>query len=135
MQPLTDFLLEEFRGLDYSVEMAFDVTKTLSVFRAFYEEMGRKYSEYTDETIRQCLGEISNEHADVCPLCSAFRGADHAPQVRGFIAEILSFSDKIKVSCGWDEGIYLAQNIGSGNRILQDRLQKVSRLLGSSPPI
>lgn len=51
--------------MDYNAEMAFDATKVLSLFRAFYEELGRKFLPWTDDVISQCWDEINSEHDEV----------------------------------------------------------------------
>ncbi|KAH8835425.1 hypothetical protein DL96DRAFT_1702409 [Flagelloscypha sp. PMI_526] len=80
VQPLIDFILESFRNLDYNAEMTFDIVKTMNLFRAVYEEMGWKFKEFADDAIQQSWGAISNHHDDV----------------RGYISELLAFSEKIK---------------------------------------
>ncbi|EFI28576.1 membrane protein [Coprinopsis cinerea okayama7 len=80
VQPLVDYLVSSFRTMDYNPEMSFDVVKVISLWRAFYEELGRKFVPWTDETVERSWTQISNEHDDV----------------RAFIGEILAFSQNIK---------------------------------------
>jgi len=64
-QPLVDYLCEEFHSMDYNGESSFDAIRTLSLFRAFYEELNWKFSAWADETIARCWPEICSEHDDV----------------------------------------------------------------------
>ncbi|KAL0579785.1 Proteasome activator BLM10 [Marasmius crinis-equi] len=80
IQPLFDHVLELFKTLDYSTELSFDAVKILSLFRACYEQLGRKISGWIDEIVERCWSEIHSEHEDV----------------RAYVAEILAFADKIK---------------------------------------
>ncbi|KAK1232607.1 Proteasome activator BLM10 [Marasmius sp. AFHP31] len=80
VQPLFDHILELFKTLDYNTELSFDAVKILSLFRACYEQLGRKISAWIDEIVERCWLEIHSEHEDV----------------RAYVAEILAFADKIK---------------------------------------
>ncbi|KAF5337122.1 hypothetical protein D9611_003196 [Ephemerocybe angulata] len=80
VQPLVDFIWNSFKGMDYNPEMSFDAVKVITLFRCLYEELGRKFFSWTDETVKRAWGEIHNEH-------------DH---VRAFIGEILAFSQNVK---------------------------------------
>lgn len=68
--------------MDYQPELAFDATKILSFFRAFYEELNWKFSgtvsyseasrsicdhfpAWTDGLIERCWPQIYSEHDDV----------------------------------------------------------------------
>ncbi|KAF8058272.1 hypothetical protein FPV67DRAFT_1786012 [Lyophyllum atratum] len=82
VQPLVDYITNEFQNVDYNAEMTFDATKILSLFRAFYEELGRKFTAWTDDTLARSWPEIGGEHDDV----------------RAYIGEILAFTGKIKWS-------------------------------------
>ncbi|KAI0702460.1 hypothetical protein BC835DRAFT_1411015 [Cytidiella melzeri] len=79
VQPLVDFIMEEFRTVDFNAETTFDVVKVLSFFRAFYEELDWKFSAWSDDVLRRCWIEIGSEHEDVL----------------AYISEIMAFSDKI----------------------------------------
>jgi len=46
--------------------MAFDAVKVVRLYRAFYEELGRKFMVWADEAVEQSWAEISSEHDDVC---------------------------------------------------------------------
>jgi len=65
IQPLVDCVVGAFRSLDYNAEMAFDAVKVASLYRAFYEGLGRKFMVWADETVEQSWAEISSEHDDV----------------------------------------------------------------------
>ncbi|KAG6837040.1 hypothetical protein H0H93_015903 [Arthromyces matolae] len=82
VQPLVEFVVAEFKHIDYNAEMTFDGVKVLSVFRAFYEELGRKFDAWTQDTLLRTWTEISSEHDDL----------------RAYIGEILAFTEKIKWS-------------------------------------
>jgi len=51
----------------------------LSLFRAFYEELRRKFIPWSDDTVARCWDEISSEH----------------DEVRAMIGEVLAFTDYI----------------------------------------
>ncbi|KDR84809.1 hypothetical protein GALMADRAFT_217878 [Galerina marginata CBS 339.88] len=80
VQPLTDFLVDAFINLDFNVELSFDAVKIISLFRAFFEELGRKFTPWMDMTVERSWSEIHGEHDDV----------------RAFISEILAFSQNVK---------------------------------------
>ncbi|KAF8898398.1 hypothetical protein BD779DRAFT_1607219 [Infundibulicybe gibba] len=80
VQPLVDYLMEEFHTMDYNGEMSFDAVKILSLFRAFYEELGWKFSAWADDAVERCWNEINSEHDDV----------------RAYIGEIFAFTESIK---------------------------------------
>jgi proteasome activator subunit 4 len=65
IQPIVDFLMESFNSMDYNAEMSFDAVKIITLFRSFYEELGRKFSSWVDDTVRKSWGEIYSEHDDV----------------------------------------------------------------------
>lgn len=74
IQPLVDCIVTAFRSLDYNAEMAFDAVKTATIYRAFYEELGRKFMAWTDETVERSWAEISSEHDDVSSLFVSLGG-------------------------------------------------------------
>ncbi|KAF8168284.1 hypothetical protein B0H34DRAFT_792908 [Crassisporium funariophilum] len=80
LQPLVDLLVDEFTNLDFNGELSFDAVKVISLFRAFFQELGRKFVAWTDQTVERTWAEIHGEHDDV----------------RAFIGEILAFSQNIK---------------------------------------
>lgn len=85
VQVLVDQVLSEFKSLDFNSELSFDVIKTLSLFRAWYEGMGWKAAPWVDECLDRYWAELHSEHDDV----------------RAYIGEFLSFSDKVKVRCSF----------------------------------
>ncbi|RXW16590.1 hypothetical protein EST38_g9267 [Candolleomyces aberdarensis] len=80
VQPLVDFVWKAFQTMDYNPEMSFDAVKVIALFRSFYEELGRKFVCWVDETVKRTWTEIHNEHDDV----------------RAFIGEMLAFSENIR---------------------------------------
>ncbi|KAF9535513.1 hypothetical protein CPB83DRAFT_841889 [Crepidotus variabilis] len=82
VQPLVDFLLDAFKNLDFNAELSFDAFKVISLFRSFYEGLGRKFMPWTDGVVAHAWGQISGEHEDV----------------RAFVGEILAFSQSMKWS-------------------------------------
>lgn len=65
VQPLVDFIYEEFQTTDFNAETTFDVIKMLSFFRALYEELEWKFTAWSDDVLRRCWSEIQTEHDDV----------------------------------------------------------------------
>ncbi|KAF8971515.1 hypothetical protein BDZ97DRAFT_1913988 [Flammula alnicola] len=65
---------------DFNTELSFDAVKIITLFRASFEELGRKFMPWTDGTVGRSWSEIHGEHDDV----------------RAFISEILAFSQNIK---------------------------------------
>ncbi|KAF8998336.1 hypothetical protein BDZ89DRAFT_1105652 [Hymenopellis radicata] len=82
VQSIMDCVLSEVMTMDFNAELSFDVIKVLSLFRACYEEMGWKFTAWLDQILQRCWKEIHCEHDDV----------------RTYIAEFMSFADKIKWS-------------------------------------
>ncbi|EIN13624.1 hypothetical protein PUNSTDRAFT_94808 [Punctularia strigosozonata HHB-11173 SS5] len=80
VQPLVDYLVEEFTTTDYNAESSFDAVKILCFFRAFYEELNWKAFAWMDDVMGRIWPELPGEHDDV----------------RAYISEILVFSDKVK---------------------------------------
>lgn len=75
MQPLVDYVNKEFQELDFNTGLAFDAVKILSLFRALYEELKRKFVPWSDETVERCWDEINSEHDEVTiPTDRIFRG-------------------------------------------------------------
>lgn len=65
---MVDYVVDEFNAIDYNAEMTFDAVKVLSLFRAFYEELGRKFSAWTDDALARSWAELNSEHDDVSTL-------------------------------------------------------------------
>ena len=62
---MVDYIIAEFYAIDYNAEMTFDAVKVLSLFRAFYEELGRKFSPWTNDTLARSWAELTCERDDV----------------------------------------------------------------------
>ncbi|TFK76829.1 hypothetical protein BDN72DRAFT_890635 [Pluteus cervinus] len=77
--PLVDHLVEALQSLDFNGEMAFDAVKVLSLFRAFYEELGPKFTPWVNDILARCWPELHSEHDDV----------------RAYVGEILAFTENI----------------------------------------
>jgi hypothetical protein len=85
---MVDCIVAAFRSLDYNTEMAFDAVKIATLYRAFYEDLGRKFMAWTDETVERSWAEIASEHDDVCN-CLFGWVQFHSPYVRcGLTLEI-----------------------------------------------
>ena len=74
--------------------------QVLYFFRAFYEQLGIKFTAWVEETLSRCWAELKCEHEDVrcnspCPT-SVADVAFH--QVLAYFSEILAFCGKIMVS-------------------------------------
>lgn len=65
VQPLVDFIVDAFKNLDFNTELSFDAVKVIALFRTFWEELGRKFDAWTDETVERSWSEIHGEHDDV----------------------------------------------------------------------
>ncbi|KAI0724287.1 hypothetical protein C8T65DRAFT_714470 [Cerioporus squamosus] len=65
LQPLVDRIVEEFQGVDFHGESTFDMIQVLYFFRAFYEQLGMKFTPWVEDTLKRCWGELKCEHEDV----------------------------------------------------------------------
>ena len=99
VQPLVDYLVNEFDSLDFNGESTFDISQILCFFRAFYEEMSWKFNAWADDMVCRIWKEIWCEHDDVGNyfLSNVLDPNVFALQVRSYIGEMLAFADKIKV--------------------------------------
>ncbi|KAM6497955.1 hypothetical protein JOM56_005903 [Amanita muscaria] len=79
VQPLGDHVCKEFMELDFNAELAFDAVKVFSLFRSFYEELGRKFFPWADGAVERCWKEINSDH----------------DEVRAMIGEMLVFTEYI----------------------------------------
>lgn len=66
IQPLFDHIFAAFQKLDFNAELSFDAVKVISLFRATFEELSRKFVAWTDETVDRVWAEINCEHDDAC---------------------------------------------------------------------
>ena len=67
VQPIVNYLWKEFLSADFNGESSFDAVKILTLFRALYEELGWKFSAWTDEMLLRIWPEIRSEHDDASP--------------------------------------------------------------------
>ncbi|KAK2462050.1 hypothetical protein APHAL10511_006513 [Amanita phalloides] len=79
IQPLVDYVIKEFQELDFNAELAFDAVKIFTLFRAFYEELKRKFVPWANDAVERCWKEINSEH----------------DEVRAMIGEVLAFTEYI----------------------------------------
>ena len=97
VQPLMDFLVDAFTNLDFNAELSFDAVKVISLFNAFFEGLGRKFSPWTDDMVERSWTEIHGEHDDVGLKYKILHNVLICDlQVRAFVGEILAFSHNIK---------------------------------------
>ncbi|KZT06355.1 uncharacterized protein LAESUDRAFT_653878 [Laetiporus sulphureus 93-53] len=80
LQPLVDYIVAEFEDVDFNNESTSEVVHVLSIFRAFYEELGWKFTPWVDDAVERCWSELSRtEHDDVL----------------AYISEIMTYSGKV----------------------------------------
>ena len=65
LQPLVDRIVEEFNTVDFNGESTFEIIQVLCFYRAFYEQMGVKFTPWVDDTLKRCWSELKCEHEDV----------------------------------------------------------------------
>ncbi|KAF8649879.1 hypothetical protein AX16_005641 [Volvariella volvacea WC 439] len=71
---LTDYIIEEFKSLDFSADMSFDVMKVLALIRPFYIESGWKFTAWADEVLERFWCEIDCIHDDVRASIAEYLG-------------------------------------------------------------
>lgn len=112
LQPLVDYLLSQFKTLDFNAESTFDVVRVLCFFRAFYEELNWKFAAWTDEVLRRCWPEISSEHDDVRSAPVSSSPTAHCPHISRYSrTSVRSWHSAVKswcvrsvgniISCSW----------------------------------
>lgn len=69
VQPLVDYLVEEFHSVNFNSESTLEIIKVLCYFRALYEQLGWKFSAWTDEVLRTYWPHIASEHDEVSIVC------------------------------------------------------------------
>ncbi|KAI0757264.1 hypothetical protein C8Q80DRAFT_1132754 [Daedaleopsis nitida] len=79
LQPLVDKVMEEFQNVDFHGESTFDMIQILYYFRAFYEQLGLKFTPWVQDTLDRCWAELKCEHEDVL----------------AYFSEIMAFCGKI----------------------------------------
>lgn len=62
---LVDYIVAAFNTTDFNAEMSFEAVKRITIFRAFFEELGRKFIPWTDEAVKRAWAEVHSEHDDV----------------------------------------------------------------------
>jgi proteasome activator subunit 4 len=82
LQPLVDYVLQEFKTTDYNGESSFEATKILSLLRATYEQLNWKFTAFLPQVIDRIWKEKNSDHIDV----------------RAHVAEVMAFSSKISAS-------------------------------------
>ncbi|KAH8120571.1 ARM repeat-containing protein [Phellopilus nigrolimitatus] len=80
IQPLVDYITENFKNCDFNGELSFDAVKIASFTRAFYEEMGWKSFAWMDEILDRYWLELNSEH----------------DEVRAYISDALEYFGKAK---------------------------------------
>ena len=65
LQPLVDGIIEEFKTVDFHGESTFDMIQVLYFFRAFYEQLGMKFTPWVEDALQRCWTELKCEHEDV----------------------------------------------------------------------
>ncbi|KZP32253.1 hypothetical protein FIBSPDRAFT_907345 [Athelia psychrophila] len=80
IQPLVDFLFNQFHTVEFSGESSFATVKVLDLFQAMYEGLDWKFSAWSDEVVDRYWPQIYSEH----------------DEVREHVGDFLAFSGKIK---------------------------------------
>ncbi|KAI0374438.1 hypothetical protein BV20DRAFT_1049238 [Pilatotrama ljubarskyi] len=65
LQPIVDRIMEEFKIVDFNGESTFEIIQVLCFFRAFYEQLGLKFTPWVEEVLDRCWAELKCEHEDV----------------------------------------------------------------------
>lgn len=68
LQPLMDYIMNEFHCMDFNSESSFDAVKVLSLFSAVYEGLNWKFSVWIDDVLDHCWPQIHSEHDDVSDI-------------------------------------------------------------------
>ncbi|KAG1826229.1 uncharacterized protein BJ212DRAFT_1444172 [Suillus subaureus] len=80
LQPLVEHIVEQFKSMDYNGPSSLESIKVLALFRAFYTELGWKFTSWSDSTMERFWQEVHSEHDDV----------------RSHVAEMMAFCNGIK---------------------------------------
>ncbi|KAI0336090.1 hypothetical protein GY45DRAFT_1316150 [Cubamyces sp. BRFM 1775] len=65
LQPIVDRIIEEFETVDFNGESTFEIIQVLCFFRAFYEQLGLKFTPWVEDVLARCWAELKCEHEDV----------------------------------------------------------------------
>ncbi|KAI0768547.1 hypothetical protein BD413DRAFT_614418 [Trametes elegans] len=79
LQPIVDYIMEEFKTVDFNGESTFEIIQVLCFFRAFYEQLGIKFTPWVEDVLERCWSQLKCEHEDVL----------------AYFSEILAFCGKI----------------------------------------
>ncbi|KAI0651592.1 hypothetical protein C8Q79DRAFT_934115 [Trametes meyenii] len=79
LQPIVDHIMEQFKVVDFNGESTFEIIQVLCFFRAFYEQLGVKFTPWVEDVLERCWAELKCEHEDVL----------------AYFSEILAFCGKI----------------------------------------
>lgn len=79
--PIIEYVFQRFMTVDFNGESSFEAIKVASFHRALAEEMGWKFTAWTDTTVVRYWKEIASEH----------------DEVRGYIADALALTGKLTV--------------------------------------
>ncbi|TBU39582.1 hypothetical protein BD309DRAFT_1022044 [Dichomitus squalens] len=79
MQPLADKIMESFQSVDFKGESTFEIVQVLCFFRAFYEQLGIKFTPWVEDALDRCWAELKCDHEEVL----------------AYLSEILAFTEKI----------------------------------------
>ncbi|KAI0828367.1 hypothetical protein BC628DRAFT_1417934 [Trametes gibbosa] len=79
LQPIVDNIMAAFNEVDFNKESTFEIIQVLCFFRAFYEQLGVKFSPWVEDVLQRCWAELKCEHEDVL----------------AYFSEILAFCGKI----------------------------------------
>ncbi|KAG1867785.1 hypothetical protein DFJ58DRAFT_859984 [Suillus subalutaceus] len=80
LQPLVEHIVEQFKIMDYNGPSSLESIKVLALFRAFYTELGWKFTSWSDSTMERFWREAHSEHDDV----------------RSHVADMMAFCNGIK---------------------------------------
>ncbi|KIY51373.1 hypothetical protein FISHEDRAFT_37518 [Fistulina hepatica ATCC 64428] len=86
VQSLVEYLFEQFYSADYNGEMSIEAMKVLSFFQAMYEELGVKFSAWSDQALDRCWLDLSSDHDDIRAYFAEFL-AFSIPSVQVFVKE------------------------------------------------
>ena len=74
--------MESLKSVDFNGESTFEIVQVLCFFRAFYEQLGVKFTPWVEDALDRCWAELKCEHEEVL----------------AYFSETLAFTEKIMVS-------------------------------------